>query len=759
MVLRTRERFDVIDSLARSLSACIVVAATASPAMAIRAVLPSKPNKVTWRDDGRISATVYEAEAISGIQTTRSLNFNQVASAGQTFRCAGPTLSLVQFGHDDTDTDCGGLFYRLKDRDVPVTVVLREGGANGQVVVRRVVSPKTLQDPLTLEVNRPSDPSKVWYVELSTERQDFPNYKIYVYATDHDTYRGGTLHLDGHPVDGDVQMRVTRARKVQGSRDGPFVFWAARPEEHIWMDPDRTVALMLADAPDAPVRLFAARNEWVSRQFVVSPRPDRRIHRAELSLAPLVGPGGARIAPEQVRIEWVRYSLDFKNGETSGRLYPDPLAPTNVADLVMEEGDRRINRAFWVAIRIRPGTAAGVYRSTASVLVNESIRLTRPVELEVLDVDLPRRTHTRMGLFRANGRSLDAHLWWTADMADFRIAGDSPFFVDQNGVQQEMGFSEESYRFILGPSLTRSLVETGTLMNRRGLAVGCVTPWGDSYRMMRGEPGAREGVIRFWKHYYPILKEHGWVDEAYCRMPDERHWRDMGKLPDIVKLFREHAPGVKIMVTEMNAADSIEALSKAIGVADIWCQNPTFMPLTMDFYRQRMALGEEVWPYIHSYLATNVDPVAGRLFFWMLQKHDLGGACYFSVKRARFEPAWHGVRRHTDTFVGDGDLYYAHGFTPANHYGLWRSARLYRIADGLEDRECFRLMNDLAERAGDDRLSHELKRRIAATNAAMGDMVIGMTSYSHDLERIDTIRRDAADIIVELRRLVGGPSD
>ena len=755
----------------RMVLATAALLAVAAPAKAIRAVLPTLANDVTWNADGAIEATVFETESIASIQTNSSLNFNHVSRVGQTFRCAGPVLAAVQLGHDDADTDATGLFYRLESEDVPVTAVLRRGGPNGPVIVRRTFTRKDFRrDPwsttnaLMLEVDRPSDPSKLWYVEVSTAHQNFGNYKIYVYATAHDTYRGGSLFLDGKAVDGDLQMRVTRAKQVRSHRPGQVVFWSARPEEHIWMDPDKTIGLMLADDSGEPVRLEAARNEWVSRQFVVTPHPDHRIDRAVLSLSSLEGPGGARIAPEHVRIEWLRYSLDFKKAakpfdsldfkkdKTSGRMYPDPLAPTNIADIFI---DRRINHGFWVSIKVPPDTPAGVYRSTATVQVNETLTLTRPIELEVFDFDLPQQTHTRMGLFHAVGGTLDAHLWWVNDMADFRIPGDCPFYIDQNGFQHPRKFNEESYKFILGPSLQKSLVVTGELLNRRGLAVGCVTPWGDSYRMMRGEPGGHEGIIRYWKTYYPILKQNGWTDQAYCRMPDERHWRDMGNLPEIVKLFRAHAPGVKIMVTEMNAAASTDALSKAIGIADIWCQGLTFMPLTMDFYKERMAKGEEVWPYIHAYLATNVDPVVSRLFFWMLQKHGLGGACYFSMKRAHFEPTWHGVRRYTDTFVGDGDLYYDLGITPENNYGMGRSVRLYRIADGLEDREIFWLMNDLARRAdAAGKLSSKLEQRVANANAMLDDMVIGMTNFSHDLDRIDAIRRELAGVIIDLRRTV-----
>ena len=111
------------------------------------------------------------------------------------------------------------------------------------------------------------------------------------------------------------------------------------------------------------------------------------------------------------------------------------------------------------------------------------------------------------------------------------------------------------------------------------------------------------------------------------------------------------------------------------------------------------------------------------------------------------------MRRSTDTFPGDGDLYYGQGLGMAGTHGLWRSVRLYRIADGIEDREYFWLMNDLAKKAKDSgRLSAALERRVAEANATLDEVVIGMTGFTHDMARVDQIRRELAAAIIALRK-------
>ena len=367
---------------------------------------------------------------------------------------------------------------------------------------------------------------------------------------------------------------------------------------------------------------------------------------------------------------------------------------------------------------------------------------------------MPRETHTRTALFRQNGGSLERHLWWTRDLAEFRIAMGSPFPSDPLSRQRSDKFGNASYAFNLGEGMQRAFVAFGKLITELGLHMTNVSPWGDTYRMFRGEEGGREGVVRFWETYYPLLRDNGWGQQAYCRIPDELKGDQLQRAREIAALFRQHAPGVPILVTSMGTPRP-EDLSKAIGIADIWCQDSRYMPLAMDFYRERMAEGEEVWPYIHDFTWHGPDPAALRLFFWMLEQHGFGGACYFCIKRATFKPAWHGVERHTDTWPGDGDLYYDPGLPPANVNGLWRSARLYRIGDGIEDRELFRLMNSLAERARErGKLSADLARRVRDVERGLDAAVVGMLNVTTDMARVERIRRDAVAVAHELHRAI-----
>lgn len=725
---------------------------TPAPAPGARAIVTDFVNTVNWPADGRIDAIAHRTHVTGGVNGNLWPDLALTPRVGQTFRCDGPRLVGVQLGLDNVDTGYRGLTYRRPGS--PIAMRLRKDGPDGPLVAERIYQPDAMRPDLLLAVDLACDPTQLWYAEVEPLSRDFPAGFNFVNATVNDSYPDGRMYLDGEPTEGDLHLRFTSAAPVAGLRPGPAVFWAADARQRIWMEPDRTIDLMLADDPEVPWRETAAGGERVSWQLIVTPRPDRRVVDAVLRVDPFTGPGDARL--DDLRIEWLRYTHDFHRKRTSGRLYPDPLAPTHAARAIAGEPDAPLNRAFWISLRVPEGAAAGLYRTTARVSLDDGSTLTRAVEIEVLDFDLPRRTHTRTALFRGSGGSLQRHLWWARDLAEFRIALGTPFFQDLNSVQRGAGFSPDSYERILGPAMQQSLVAFGRLMNERGLDVTNVTPWGDTYRMFRGEDGGREGIVRFWQTYHGILKEHGWLDQAYCRMPDELKGDQIERVRSIVALFHEHAPGVRVLVTNMGTHDPAE-LERGIGIADIWCPGTRYLPRAMPFWQQRRAAGESVWPYIHDFTWHPADLAAPRMFFWMLQRYGFDGACYFCVMRARFEPAWHGVRRYSDTWPGDGDLYYAAGLPEDNVEGLWRSARLYRIGDGLEDRETFWLLNDLAARArAAGVLTDALRRRVADLNEAPDTVVYGLLNFSADFDRVASILRAVGETIVALEKALGG---
>ncbi|MDP7693460.1 MAG: hypothetical protein QGG89_16605, partial [Vicinamibacterales bacterium] len=471
--------------------AAAVVALTShfSSLHAARAVATVVENRMTWSADGRIEATCHETEGIGGVVGNWGPDPVRYRRIGQTFRCPGPRLAAVQLGIDDFATGQPGLCFT--EPVTPVILSLRRGGPDGQVVAKTTIQPAGWGTRAVLKTDQPSDPSVLWYAEVRPQNPNAAGGKMWVTSTSYDVYPHGRMYMNGTPRDSDLHLRVTRSWTARAQRPGKVVFWAARPGDRIWMEPKDTAGLMLADDPTQPVRLTAARNERVSAQLIATPDPNYRIRTAALSLGPLEGPGGARIQPQNVRIEWLRYSKNYWNKKTDGLLFPDPLAPTATAGDIAGRPDKALNTAFWLSIRIPTGIPAGLYKATAVLVVNGGLILRRRVELEVFDFDLPKQTHTRCGLFHGMGFTEERHLWFIEDLADFRLEIDSPFYASLLGaLRDENRFNEAGYAFTLGTKMQKALITAGTRINELGQKVCVVTPWGDTYRAFRGEKGA-----------------------------------------------------------------------------------------------------------------------------------------------------------------------------------------------------------------------------------------------------------------------------
>ncbi|MAE64285.1 MAG: hypothetical protein CMJ18_08415 [Phycisphaeraceae bacterium] len=746
------------------LSVALVLLTVAPTAFAIRAWPSHTQDRMTWSADGTIEATCHETETIGGIQGNAWTDTRAHQRVGQTFRCPGPWLEIIQFGIDKSAPGYFGFHYR--DKTVRMIVSVRRDGPDGEIVAEKAFGVEDGSFEMPLHVGVPSTPDARWYAEIRPEQLNFAGDRNNVNISTYSTYADGAMLSNGRPAtgelahlaDADVAMRITRRWQMSAKRSGRYVFWSAGPYERVHRKPVDTVGLMLADDPAQPVRLRCARHEKESVQFVVTPAPGASIEKAVLAIDPFVGPGGARLADEHVRIEWLRYNLHYFRGKSDDRLYPDPLAPTNVAVRPREQPDMPMNTGFWVSVYAPRGATPGRYRSTARVRINDDVELSRPIELTVFDFDLPVATHTRTGLFHFGFFTEDESLSQRAIrmLAEFRIGIDSPWFTSPlQIIRDELAFSEKAYEIVLGERMQRGLVANGKLLNELGLPVNCVTPWADTYRMTKGEDAGRAGVIRFWKTYYPILEKHGWVDQVYARTPDEFSADKLEAAREVVKLFRDIAPGVRIMVTDIDAGTDVSRYRRLIGMADIWSQSGKSTGGLDAFFQERIREGEQVWPYIHEHLLLHVEPLSPRMFFWGLEALGYHGATLWAVgPSGKFSYPWFGIVSHEQWRAGDGNLWFpGPSHEQFSTEGLWRSARLYRLLDGLEDREYFWLMNDLAAKArAADALPPALARRIDAVNAEPMKMVWGFMGFSHDQARIERIRGEIAEIIVALRR-------
>lgn len=160
------------------------------------------------------------------------------------------------------------------------------------------------------------------------------------------------------------------------------------------------------------LRLSAARNEFESAQIVALSlsRLDLADCRAEIS--PLVGPAGARIGGENLRLSVVGYVNTGKPNYDTAFVgeWPDPLLPNE--SFTLAAGQRQ---PIWLRAYVPPGARPGDYRGTLTV-TGGGEKLEMAVVLHVFDFDLPRRQH----LATPFGCGAEELAQWYTGQSDYR---------------------------------------------------------------------------------------------------------------------------------------------------------------------------------------------------------------------------------------------------------------------------------------------------------------------------------------------------
>ncbi len=668
---------------------------------------------------------------------------------GQTFKCPGDILEEVGFGIWRFKSGMA-----VKKQKSKVVLLLRKGGIDGKVVKKRIFAKGKVpqKEKARLKVHLESSPDVVWYFEVQILNPKLPEGVINFNARRVDCYPEGAMYFNGKQVTGELGLKIIFSKKVETSEHKEITFWSARAEDFVYMRRSRVLDLMAEDDVEMPVCVVCARNEYEIRQFVITANKVRRIKRAVLQVDDLRSGNGNVIGKENIEVEWMRYGLEWPKVGGHSRFFPDPLIPTSVAyyDEIDNEGfvNEPTNMTFWVTFYVPKGTPAGVYRGRIKAIVDNKIRLKRTVELQVLDITLPVRTHTRTALFRGY-----VNEWVLRDLARYRISS--------GGM----------------PSNIKLFVKYGRLMNKLGVDVTFVGPWGrDLYDAIgavsqsgacvsdietRRRLEALERCKKYYEKFYPILKREGWLEQAYSRLPDEFRSLEMAKRTcEYVRKVRSWAPEMKILTTDMG--NNRDVLQSAVGCCDIWCPSVRYCEANLDFYRQRVAAGEKVWPYVHEFTWFYYPAGFLRYYFWALSKNKFDGVCYWTVgPRGRFFRKEFGFVREDNVVPGDGTLYYpvieigesvgkrgGMAETKGNNPMLFHSARLGRIRDGIEDMEYIRLMR-LAIRDAQSRgkIASGIRREVKEINKFIEDFAYSFDYFTKDADELDAIKMKIAKVI------------
>lgn len=533
-------------------------------------------------------------------------------------------------------------------------------------------------------------------------------------------------------------------------------------------------------------KLSAARDDREAVQIVV--RPAQPLKGLTATAGPLIGPNGATIPADRIKILRVYYHFVEHPTDAVGvrDWWPDALPPLD-KPIDVGAGD---NQPLWVLVHVPKDATPGDYAGSIA-LKAEGWSANVPVRLHVWDFALPERNHleTAFGLiddyiFRYHQVKTEADKRKVMDLyfqsfAEHRISPYNPtpldpmrvkFLPEADPPRAEIGFAAfdramqtavEKYHFT-NFSLPIQGMGGGTFYQRHEPSIhgfGEKTP---KYQAMFASQ-----VKQLEEH----LREKGWLGMAYVYWFDEPDVKDYPFVRAGMERIRKYAPGLPRMLTK-------EPSETLVGAVDVWC---TITPAYHhEAAEKRRAQGERFWWYVCTgpkapYCTLFIDHPATELRVWLWQtwqRKIVGNLVWSSnwwTSAAAFpdqaqnpydDPMGYvdgyGTPRGTKKHWGNGDgrfLYPPEAAAVPGKSGPGpvlqppvSSIRWEMLREGIEDYEYLYLLRDLLarKRAG---LSADEVKRIESLLEVPPAIAKDMTTFTTDPAPIYARRTQIAEAI------------
>ncbi len=435
---------------------------------------------------------------------------------------------------------------------------------------------------------------------------------------------------EGLAIQGQLKIRVPDfyrtdyGRQLAGVSGGTAVWWC--PATH---KVPRLRAL--PDARCDAVRIEAARHDYEAAQIIV--RPSQPLRSLTAAVSDLRGPNGEVIAADRIKLLYAYYHFVHQPTDAAGvrDWWPDALPPLDQG-LDVAAGE---NQPLWVLVYVPPDAAPGDYRGQVSLRA-EGFAAQVPLELHVWNFALPQCSHleTAFGLsvgeiFRYHGPKTEADKRRVLDLyfqsfAQHRISPYDPtpldpiqvkFLPQENPPRAEVDFN--AFDRAMADAVTRYHFNT---FNVRVQGMGGGT-FHERHPPRIGEYGEETPQYQaMFSSYLGQLEDHfrqrDWLDMAYVYWFDEPEPRDYDFVAQGLRRLRQHAPGLRRMLTE-EPGDNVLA-----GLVDIWC------PISFNYdhtaAEKRRAAGERFWWYVCTgpkapYCTLFIDHPATELRVWHWQ--------------------------------------------------------------------------------------------------------------------------------------------
>jgi hypothetical protein len=332
--------------------------------------------------------------------------------------------------------------------------------------------------------------------------------------------------------------------------------------------------VFFSDAPgeaEGVLSRRAARGQRISYTFAIRPLTEQGGQPVSLVSSDLIGPNGS-IPAERVDLRYVHHYASRGFNTIAYTIRPQTLRTLDDANLMLEKD---LTRQFWVTVHVPDDAAPGTYTGELSLRAGP-VETTLPLSVEVLDLELDEPDFL-MGFYGLSVprelprpyeealRELLA-LLRESGMNSFSGGPDLTFSgLDESG-QPILGFeaADRFFRISREEGFTNAVFSYGG----PGMVTGLhgqyvVGNAGRSWEEKTGRPfGELLNIV--WSAVEEHAKQQQWPTILYNFTDEPRVLDQATEQLELMKLYREHAPSVKIGGSYSVHWDSDQPLDQVI---------------------------------------------------------------------------------------------------------------------------------------------------------------------------------------------------
>ncbi len=514
---------------------------------------------------------------------------------------------------------------------------------------------------------------------------------------------------------------------------------------------------------DQELELHAARGEAESAQLLI--QADQSLKGVTVSAASLLGPQGASLPLEILRVGYVPIKNPTPVGFGKPGPYPDPLLPLLPFDVKAGE-----SQALWVTAWVPRDAPAGDYRGEITILPVSAPPQSLKVRLRVYSVTLPVQSALRTNFLSWNGGASDE---WYGKVSWEKL---KPHFLDSM-LRYRLSYDPELPWFSIfrkkgNGAWSAEWAEFDRAVED-GMSKGIsffmirrqILPWYGGREVSANVPDTEEAAAKlrlFGNH----LKAKGWADRFAFYLFDEAIFSDdvpkpgdrtgsanIKNIKALAQLVHDHAPDLRVMIVACDPA--YEAVAREFP-AYIWC--PHINHFHAGFQQRRRRMGEPSWMYVCMTTRKQAYPdiwridregVSHRAIGSWLWRNRCDGFLFWCVDYWRKNPY-----ETPDIFAkgvnGDGFLFYP---DPEKRADPFPSIRLALTRDAFEDYDLFSLLQQavtsLRDR-GDPSDAYTLLLSRAASLLDLGTLIPAADRFAEDPAAYENRHREVLEVLQAL---------